>query len=43
MYERFRLTEGEGMNKLIIMKDTDPIKFGSQIGMIIDELDTGGV
>ncbi|WP_243121133.1 hypothetical protein [Clostridium autoethanogenum] len=31
------------MNKSVIIKNTKPIKFGNQIGMMIDELDTGSV
>ena len=31
------------MNKPVIIKNTKPIKFGDQIGMMIDELDPGAV
>ncbi len=31
------------MSKSKIVKNSKPIKFGSQIGMVIDELDGGGI
>lgn len=31
------------MDEPRIIKNTKPIKFGGQIGMVIDELDRGGI
>ena len=31
------------MNKSVIIKNAEPIKFGNQIGMVMDELDLGAI